>query len=248
MELILFVIAGALIAGFVQGLSGFGFSLTAMALWAWTLDPRLAAVLAVFGSLTGQVFAAVTVRRGFDLKRLLPFVIGGLAGLPVGIWLLPQLDAALFKALLGSVLVIVCPMMFFAHRLPRVTHGGRVADAASGVAGGVLGGLGGFTGVVPTLWCTLRGYEKDVQRSVIQNFNLATLAAIFAGYVATGLVRREDLPLFALLVPAVLVPVFFGARLYIGISDVAFRKVVLGLLFMSGLAMLVAAVPVLMSR
>ncbi|HSH90472.1 MAG TPA: sulfite exporter TauE/SafE family protein, partial [Ramlibacter sp.] len=51
--LILFVIAGALIAGFVQGLSGFGFSLTAMALWAWTLDPRLAAVLAVFGSLTG---------------------------------------------------------------------------------------------------------------------------------------------------------------------------------------------------
>ena len=248
MELILFVIAGAVVAGFVQGLSGFGFSMTAMALWAWTLEPRLAAVLAVFGSLAGQIVAAVTVRRGFDLARLLPFVLGGLAGLPVGIWLLPQLDATLFKALLGGMLVIVCPLLFFADRLPRITHGGRAADALSGVGGGVLGGLGGFTGVVPTLWCTLRGYEKDVQRSVIQNFNLATLAATFVGYLATGVIRREDLTLFAIVAPAMLIPSLLGARLYIGISEAAFRKVVLGLLSVSGVAMLAASLPKLLFR
>ena len=67
-HLTLVVAAGAICAGFVQGLSGFGFGLTAMSFWAWALDPMLAAVLAVFGSLTGQVIAAVTVRRGFDLR------------------------------------------------------------------------------------------------------------------------------------------------------------------------------------
>ena len=41
----------------MQGLSGFGFGLTAMSLWAWTLEPVLAAVLAVFGALTGQIIA-----------------------------------------------------------------------------------------------------------------------------------------------------------------------------------------------
>src|SRR5687768_167494 len=46
MELLLPVVLGAALAGFVQGLSGFGFGLTAMALWAWTLEPRLAAALA----------------------------------------------------------------------------------------------------------------------------------------------------------------------------------------------------------
>lgn len=84
--LILTVIVGAVLAGFVQGLAGFGFGLTAMSIWAWTLDPRLAAALAVFGGLTGQLIAAMAVRRGFNWRRLLPFVLGGLGGLPLGMY------------------------------------------------------------------------------------------------------------------------------------------------------------------
>src|SRR4051812_20663259 len=91
------VIIGAALAGFVQGLSGFGFSLTAMSVWAWVLEPQLAAALAVFGGLTGQLIAAATVRRGFDLKRLAPFLLGGLCGLPLGVLLLPRLDVPMFK-------------------------------------------------------------------------------------------------------------------------------------------------------
>jgi uncharacterized protein len=246
--LILAVIVGAVLAGFVQGLSGFGFSLTAMSIWAWTLDPKLAAALAVFGGLTGQLIAAVTVRRGFNLRRLLPFVLGGLAGLPLGIYILPRLDVPLFKALLGLLLVVMCPLMFFAGRLPRITHGGRAADALAGAAGGIMGGLGGFTGVVPTLWCTLRDFEKDVQRAVIQNFNLAMLIVTFATYVATGIARRDMLPLFAIIAPAMLVPSVLGARLYAGISPAIFRSIVLGLLTLSGLALLAVALPVLIHR
>jgi uncharacterized protein len=246
--LILAVIVGAVLAGFVQGLSGFGFSLTAMSIWAWTLDPKLAAALAVFGGLTGQLIAAVTVRRGFNLRRLLPFVLGGLAGLPLGIYILPRLDVPLFKALLGLLLVVMCPLMFFAGRLPRITHGGRAADALAGAAGGIMGGLGGFTGVVPTLWCTLRDFEKDVQRAVIQNFNLAMLMVTFGTYVVTGIARRDMLPLFAIIAPAMLIPSLLGARLYAGISPAVFRRVVLGLLTLSGAALLVAAVPVLIRR
>lgn len=232
----------------MQGLSGFGFGLTAMSLWAWTLEPQLAAALAVFGGLTGQVIAAVSVRRGFNLARLLPFVTGGLCGLPVGIYILPRLDIPLFKGLLGLLLVVMCPLMFFAAKLPRMTHGGRAADAVAGAAGGMMGGLGGFTGVVPTLWCTVRGFEKDVQRAVIQNFNLAMLAVTFTSYVATGIATREMVPLFAIVAPAMLVPSLLGARLYLGIGETAFRKVVLGLLTASGVAMLVAAAPVLIRR
>jgi uncharacterized membrane protein YfcA len=248
MELILIVALGAALAGFVQGLSGFGFGLTAMSLWAWTLEPQLAAALSVFGALTGQVIAAVSVRRGFNLARLLPFVLGGLAGLPLGIYILPRLDVPLFKGVLGLFLVVMCPLMYFAARLPRMTRGGRAADALSGAAGGVMGGLGGFTGVVPTLWCTLRGFEKDVQRAVIQNFNLAMLTVTFSSYIATGIVTRDMIPLFAVVAPAMLIPVLLGARLYVGISEAGFRKVVLGLLTASGIALLATAGPVLADR
>ena len=66
-----------------------------------------------------------------------------------------------------------------------------MADALVGMAGGVMGGLGGFTGVLPTLWCTLRGLDKDVQRAIIQNFNLAMLLVTFVTYLATGLVTAR---------------------------------------------------------
>src|SRR3954469_21130273 len=109
MDLFLTIALGAALAGFVQGLSGFGFGLTAMALWAWTLEPKLAAVLAVFGALSGQVFSAFTVRRGWHFGTLVPFVLGGIAGLPLGLWLLPRLDVPTFKAVLGVLLVVICP-------------------------------------------------------------------------------------------------------------------------------------------
>lgn len=244
----LIIIAGAVAAGFVQGLTGFGFGLVAMSFWAWTMDPRLAAAMAVFGALTGQTIAAVTVRRGFDLKRLAPFVLGGLLGLPVGMLLLPQVDVQVFKAFLGSLLAVWCPAMLFSAQLPRITRGGRAADALVGAGGGVMGALGGFTGVLPTLWCTLRGMDKDAQRAIVQNFNLSMLLVTFATYVATGIIDRATLPFLAIVAPAMLVPSLLGARLYIGISEATFRKVVLSLLTATGIALLLSSVPRLLER
>lgn len=249
MDGMFFIIAlGAAAAGFVQGLSGFAFGMVAMSFWAWVLEPRDAAVLTVFGSLLGQVLSAITVRRGFALAKLLPFILGGLVGIPLGILLLPHLDMAWFKALLGGMLVLWCPVMLLSARLPRLARGGSVADGAVGLAGGVMGGLGGFTGTLPTLWCTLRGYPKDEQRSVIQNFNLSMLAVTMATYLGTGMVTRSMLPLFAIVAPAMLIPSLLGSRLYIGISEARFRQIVLGLLCLSGVALLASSVPVLLQR
>lgn len=241
------VIIGAAAAGFVQGLAGFGFGMVAMSFWAWSLDPRLAAVLAVCGALAGQMLAALTVRRGFDAVRLLPFVVGGLLGIPVGVAILPLLDATLFKALIGGFLATWCPFMLAAGRLPRITAGGRLADGGVGLLGGILGGLGGFTGVLPTLWCTLRGFDKDAQRSVIQSFNLAMLSATTVSYVVSGVITRDMLPTIGMVIPAMLLPGLLGARVYLGISDAIFRKIVLGLLTASGLALLASSLPRLLA-
>ena len=108
----------------------------------------------------------------------------------------------LFKALLGALLIVWCPLMLFARRLPHVPDGGPFADGLFGLLGGICGGLGGFTGAIPTLWCSLRGMEKKTQRSIIQNFNLTTLAFTMAAYLATGAVTREMLPMFAIVAPA----------------------------------------------
>lgn len=248
LSLYLVVAAGAALAGFVQGLSGFAFGLVAMSVWAWTVDPKLAAVLATFGALTGQLIAAATRQRAFDKRLLLPFLVGGLVGVPVGVWLLPQLDVAMFKACLGTLLVIWCPAMLMARNLPRITVGGRATDAVIGLVGGVCSGVGGFAGAIPTLWCTLRRMDKDVQRAVIQNFNLAMLAVAFALHMGAGNVTVAMVPMLAIVAACVWVPVLLGARLYVGISDAAFRQIVLGLLTVSGVVLLASALPILLQR
>lgn len=239
------ILVGAACAGFVQGLSGFGFSLTALSFWVWVLPPPLAAVLSVFGALSGQLLAAFSVRRGFQWKALAPFLLGGLLGLPLGLWLLPRVDAVVFRAFVGTLLAVWCPVMLFSGRLPRV-GGGRLGDALAGGVGGLMGPLGGFTGAVPTLWCTLRRFERDTQRAVIQNFNLAVLAVTMASYLLQGQVTRPMLPLLALVLPALLLPALLGMRLYTRISPLAFRHVVLGLLTLSGIAMLASSLPKLL--
>lgn len=243
---LLWIVVGAASAGFVQGLTGFGFGLVAMSFWAWVLDPLLAAVLAVFGALTGQLLAAFTVRRGFDWRLVGPFIAGGFLGLPLGLLLLPQLDAVRFRAGIGALLALWCPVMLLSDRLPRVFQqgrGGRWADGVAGACGGFMGPLGGFTGAIPTLWCTLRGLERDAQRAVIQNFNLAMLATTMTSYVAGGIVTRPMLPLMGAVAPALVLPALAGMKVYLGISPQTFRKVVLTLLTVSGVVMLASALP-----
>jgi uncharacterized membrane protein YfcA len=242
------VALGAAAAGFVQGLSGFAFGMVAMSFWAWALEPRLAAVLVVFGALTGQVFAAVPMRKGAGWALMLPFVLGGLAGIPLGVALLPRLDMLWFKAGLGTLLVLWCPAMLMARHLPALRSGGRVADGAVGLVAGIMGGLGGFTGVLPSLWCTLRRFDKDTQLAVVRHFNLSMLAVTLATYLGSGLVTRDMLPLFGIVAVAMGIPVWLGQRLHARISEAAFRQGVLGLLTVSGVALLGSAVPALWAR
>lgn len=237
------VAVGAIAGGFVQGLSGFAFGLVAMSFWAWALEPQLAAALAVFGALTGQIVAALTVRRGFNWKMLAPFLAGGLVGVPIGVTILPLLNVHLFKFALGVLLVVWCPFMLFARRLPPVKTGGRLADGIAGLLGGIMGGIGGFSGPVPTLWCTLRRLDRDTQRSIIQNFNLTMLTCAMAAFIAKGIVTRDMLPMFAIVAPAMLVPTLLGARLYVGLSEESFRRVVLTLLTLTGIAFLASSAP-----
>jgi len=238
---VLFVVIGAVVAGFIQGLSGFAFGLVAMGIWAWALDPVLAGPLVVFGSLAGQLLAIGSMRGSLNLWRAFPFVLGGLLGVPLGVTLLRYINPTAFKACVGLLLVVWCPIMLFARDLPRISWGGKWADAVVGWVGGIMGGLGGLTGPAPILWATLRGWDRHVQRSVFQSFNICMHSFTLTMYFVTGTIPARALPLFAIMVPAMLVPSIVGFRLYHRVSDITFRRVVLGLLTASGAILIVSA-------
>ena len=222
---------GAAIAGLVQGISGFAFAMVAMSIWVWTIDPILAAPMAVFGGWFGQVIAALRVRRGLQVHLLWPYVMGAAIGIPIGQQLLPYLNPNQFKLVLGSLLVICCSAMLATAKLPHLTHGGKAADAGVGLLGGVMAPLSGFS-----------GYNKDEHRAVLQNFNLIVLSATVASNVYYGRLNRGHVPQMAVVAGALVLPAIWGSKIYVGMSAAAFRKTVLWLLVGAGVTMLIAAI------
>lgn len=232
--------AGAALGGLVQGISGFAFAMVAVSVWVWGVDPKLAAVMAVFGGVTGQIISALRVRRGMHWHLLWPFLLGSAIGIPTGQRLLTVLDPAAFKLVLGGMLVVACGAMLATAKLPKVTHGGKPADAVAGLLGGVMAPISGFSALAPALWATLRGYTKDEHRAVLQNFNLIVLAVTFLTNVASGRVGTQHLPQMAVVAGSLIVPSLYGSKIYTGMSPQAFRNGVLWILVFAGATMLLA--------
>lgn len=231
------VLFGAAAAGFAQGVSGFAFSMVALSIWAWAIDPHLAAPMAVFGSLVGQLVALPWVWRGFDIRKLLPLVLGGLIGVPLGVVLLQWVDPTLFKFALGVFLLLYCPVMLLMPADYAWHHGGKFADGAAGFAGGVLGGLAGISGPVPALWTTLRGWDKDTQRGVLQAFNIAMHITTLTAYALSGGITNEALVMFAWITPVLSIPAVLGVLLFRRLATQTFRRLILMLLLVSGLTL-----------
>jgi hypothetical protein len=232
------IVAGTCVGGFVSGIAGFAFGLVALSFWVWQIDPKLLAPMVVFGSFVAQSLSVGVVRRSFDWKRLIPFLVGGALGVPVGAALLGVVNITMFRLTVGLILVVYCSSMLLIGNAKPVAAGGRLADGVAGLIGGVMGGLAGLTGPAPTLWCTVRGWDKDTQRCIFQSFNLGMQAIALVTYWLNGTLTPTVGKVFALMFPAVIIPTLIGARLYKRINEVAFRRIVLALLLLSGVVLL----------
>ena len=101
------------------------------------------------------------------------------------------------------------------------------------------GGLTGLAGVIIAVWCQLQGWPKDTQRTIIQPALFAALTMSTVALIVAGAATAETVKLFVLGLPVLLAGTWTGFRLYGRLNDAAFRKVILVLLLVSGLALIV---------
>jgi hypothetical protein len=233
LELPIFLIAtfaGALVAG----LSGFAFGLVAASIWLYILPPLQVAALIVAFGLIVQGYSVWKLRHALDFKKLWPFLLGAAIGVPVGIAILGWANPAHVRAGIGAFLVLYSLYALLRPNLGPVRGGGAAADAGVGFANGVLGGITGLAGILVTIWCGLRGWPKDQQRTVFQPVAVAIFAMSAAWLGVRGAVSADTIRLFLFGLPALLAGTWLGIKLYGRLDEAAFRKVVLVLLLASG--------------
>lgn len=234
------VAAGALAAGFISGLTGFGTGLTALGIWLHFLTPQVAVPLVTGCSVVAQVVSLISIRPSLNLRRLGMFIPAGLIGVPLGAYLLIFVRPEPFKVAAGIFLVMICMAFLVAGRRIRFRVEKRAADAGVGFAGGVLGGFSGLSGVLPVLWAVLQGWPKDEQRALNQPYNLVILLFAFAAQGIAGLFTSEFLTVFALCIPATVIGNIAGVAAYRRTDDAIFRKIVLTVLTLSGVVLILS--------
>ena len=228
------IVLGALAGGFVSGLAGFGTGITAMGIWLYAVPPPVAASLVVVCSVAAQLQTLPTIWHVLEGRRVLPFIVPGLVGVPLGAALLAYIDPRLFKIAIGVVL-----LMFALHMLLRGSRsgsdwGGRLADGIVGFCGGVLGGLAGLSGPLPTMWVAVRGWTKAESRSLFQAFNLSILGAALLAHAVSGFLDAKVGWAVIAALPGTMVGAWTGTHAYQRMSDRRFQQVILVLLCVSG--------------
>ncbi|HEY1431018.1 MAG TPA: sulfite exporter TauE/SafE family protein [Stellaceae bacterium] len=227
-------------AALVSSVVGFAFSALAGAgLVHLYGHPADAIEIMVLCSIAIQLYCVIAMRRSIEWSRLLPFLVGGALCVPVGVWLLSELSYRGFAIGLGAFLTGYGAVMLW-RRQGRIWLGSWWIDVCVGALGGITGGLAAFPGAFVTMWCSVRGWDKSVQRAVTQPFILAmqliTLVTMQAQHLAVHIDAMRIEGMFVALFAA-----FIGMRVFRSLSNRQFAWVLNGLLMVSGALMIACA-------
>jgi uncharacterized membrane protein YfcA len=224
--------------GLTSGLAGFAAGLVVSGVWLHILTPMQTATLIACYGIVNQSYTVWKLRHALSWRRVLPFILGGLVGVPLGAALLAIIDPAAMRLVIGVLLIA-----FSTYNLVKPTftpiHAGTATDAGIGVFNGVVGGLTGLGGVIITVWTQMRDWPKDVQRTVFQPVIIVTMTMSAVSFALNGAFTVHTIKLFFIGLPALLAGLWVGLKLYGRLDDTAFRKVILWLLLLSGIVLLV---------
>ena len=224
------------VASFVMGLSGFGIGLVALAFLPFVMSPVVAIVLTTLYALVFSVVILAPLRREIAPVRLTHLLIGTVVGTPLGVWALAVLPATAINRLIGIVLVAVTALGWLRPTPRRLAAPGWGYGA--GVLAGVLGGAVGTPGPPVILYAAAQEWSPRAMKANLLAFFIVNQAIILAGYWWVNLLGADVLRLAGLLALPALIGVAAGVALFNRIDAVRFRQIVFGVLFVSGVVLL----------
>jgi uncharacterized protein len=231
-------LSATFIGGLVSGLAGFALGLVVSGIWLHILTPLQAAMLMAGYGIFTQGYGIWKLRHALSWRKAMPFIVGSALGVPVGTMLLTTINPTYLRTGIGFLLVIYS-VYGLVKPVIKPLQSGTPVNVGVGFLNGLLGGLTGLAGVVVAVWCQLQGWPKDMQRTIIQPALFAALTMSAMALIVAGGATAETVKLFVLGLPVLLAGTWTGFRLYGRLNDAAFRKVILVLLLVSGVALIV---------
>ncbi len=228
-----FMAVAFLVAAFVRGYSGFGFSALVVTASSLVTNPLYFVAVVMFCEflMTAQQWRGVW--RDVDWRRVTALMIGALVGVPLGFWAITQMPVDTARAVIAGYVLVMCGVLMMGWHIRRAQ--GVVAHAGVGTFAGLANAVG-MAGLPVATYFTAQGMGAATFR--------ATLIAYFAildAFTAPvmwwhGLVTWETGVAVVLSLPIIALGTWAGGRHFLRTDPQDFRR--FAILLLAGLALL----------
>lgn len=234
-HLYLFILL-ALFAEILGTLGGFGSSLFFVPIAGYFLDfHSVLGITAVF-HVASNITKITMFRTGIDKKILFYLGIPAVVCVIIGAYLSKYVNNDLLELILAIFLILLSVVLFIKeYQLKPNKLNSFIGGILSGGIAGLIGTGGAIRGV--TLTAFGLGTSAFIATSALIDLGVDSSRAIV--YWTNGFVHAHDLYLIPILVVVSVVGTYIGKLILNRISENKFRKIVLSLVFLTGVSTLV---------
>jgi uncharacterized membrane protein YfcA len=216
------------LAGFTQGLSGFGSILLSLPLLAIFLDIKTVIPLVALIAFCITIILFIQLWEHLDWKKIYPLFLGALPGIPLGVFFLKKLDKDLIQWILGIILISYSLYSLFFRSTNKQMRGGW--GYLFGFFSGCLGGALSAAGPPVIVYMSLQTWTKDTIKVTLQGFFLVSGAIVIFFQALSGLTTIVVLRYFLISLPLMFLGTYTGSIFYGKIREEHYKKVMLILL------------------
>ena len=228
-----FMAMAFLVAAFVRGYSGFGFSALIVAASALVTDPLHFVAVVMICEFMMTVQQARGVWHAVSWWRVMMLMLGALVGVPLGLWALTGIGPDAARVVISVYVLAMCAALLADRTIPR--EAGRPAHVAAGLISG-MANAAGMGGLPVAVFFAAQPIAAAVFR--------ATLIAYFAALDiwtlplmwGNGLVSRDTFVVTLAALPLIGLGTWAGGRHFLNTDPQDFRK--FSILLLAGLALL----------
>jgi len=224
------------VAGWVQGVSGFGSALIAIPLLSLIIDIKMAVPLCSLASTVIATYMTLQLRNSFDLKKIGPLCMGSIPGIAVGATLLKTVPSHIIETVMGVFLIVYGLYNLFFTIPPKRIHRrwGYLAGFLTGAIGAALS-----AGGPPTIiYTTLNNWTKDEIKATLSGFFCFASYIVIVAHLVTGVTTLDVFKTFLVSGPFILLGTALGTYCYRFFKKDVYLKVVFVCLIAMGAMMI----------
>jgi uncharacterized protein len=226
-------IAAALVAGLLRGFAGFGSAMLMAPIFAILFGSAemIATIVAMELAISFHLFPAA--RRDCNWTVVAPMTIAACIAMPLGLWLLVNLDRAILTKLVSAIVAAFALVMLAGWRWRGMR--GAVPSAVVGTLSGAMMATTSVGGPPVLLYMLSSDDAPATVRANAITYYFATQFLLLAIMFAAGVAGMTALMRAAVLFPFMLGGSWGGVRMFRGADELFYRRVALGLLLAVGL-------------